>query len=302
MKNIFSSFLFFGSFMIMKAQTPLTMTTNENYIQGNYQLLPSVGDVEIRYTSLFLNMQKSYRTDKLIFGLTYENIEYIFKDNKESYLFGSFENSHLLSLSGTYVKSLKNNWNVHLQVVPQISSTLKNTLQSNDVLVTGSIHFGKIWTSNLTTDNSKLIVGLNYDTLFGEPRLYPLISYSSYIRDDWEFTIGLPISSLNYTINSRKNINFSIRPKSSYTNHSGTISLNEQHFYVNNKLEFSSLSLGLDYYMKFNDYWTTSFGIGYLPVTSLKVLDMDNTTIYDFDSADSISINFGLKFNLNKNK
>ncbi|WP_323026964.1 DUF6268 family outer membrane beta-barrel protein [Gelidibacter japonicus] len=299
MKMIFNSLMFFGSFLIAKAQGSINTVNNEAIIKGDYAVFTDVGDVEMTNKSIQMNLYKTYTSDHLQFAISYANQSRRFKDMHESSVFNSLENSYSIGFKTAYTKTHKDNWSTSLSIEPQINSTFKTSLNSNDFMLGGSLTISKHWNTINLDRKAEMAFGLRYDTLFGKPILYPVLSYTHFINTDWNYTVGFPFSSVNYSINENQIISALIGPEGYYTNNSDVISINGTDSFSNSKLEFRSLFMGMDYQLKFDGNWTTNFGISYVPNPELRVLDTNDNEIYSFGSEESFRINFGVKYKLN---
>ncbi|MDE3741144.1 hypothetical protein [Maribacter polysaccharolyticus] len=299
MKRIFSLFYFIGSMLFMKAQGPLNKANSESTITSGYSLYTNVGDVEMTKKSISMDVFKTYATGTLLFGVGLEYWNRRFNDIGENRLFGSFEDSYSIGLTSTYTQKCNGNWSVGLSFTPQLNATLKRELGSDDMILAGNIQIGKEWDSSISNGKAKMAFGLYYDILFGEPQLFPFVSYSNMINQSWDYTIGFPLSSLRYSLNEYHDFDILIYPEGNYTNTSEGISINGTDTILNSKLEFKTLVIRMDYNSIIDDYWAVSFGISYLPNTELRILDTNDTEIYSFGSTESLCINFGVKYKLN---
>tara|TARA_R110000796_G_C14570566_1_gene435715 strand:- start:13692 stop:14528 length:837 start_codon:yes stop_codon:yes gene_type:complete len=278
------------------------MVNNESIVYGDYSLFTDIGDVEISNKSLKMNLSKKFSTVNALFAVSYENHSRRFKDIFEGQLFNSFKTSYLVGFSAAFKKTYEDNWTAGWTFAPQLNSTFQSAANGDDLILAGNIQIGKSWNPSILYRKAEIIFGLHYDTLFGAPQLYPLVAYSNWINQSWSYTIGFPHSNLNYSLNNNQNISFLIHSESNFTNNSAEISINGTDTFLNSKLESRSLAISLNYDSILGDYWIAGFGISYLPITELRILDTFNNQLYQFDGSESLGINFRVKYKLNKMK
>lgn len=264
----------------------------------DYTMIPSIGDIELKRTSIAFNFGAKVKKGLLGFGLGYDNSTLYFKSADAHNLHNNFTNLHTVRMNIVYRKPLKNNWAFNTVFAPMLSSNFAGSLTTEDFVFNSFTSFSKRWFKNEL--KSSLNIGLGFGTLFGSPRLFPLASYYSEINEKLSFSIGLPRTEVTYKLNDFNSINLNVKPEGLYANNSSDLVLEDGKIYENSKVVYNALKLSLGYNMKFEKNWVASFNLGYIPVSSVTILDNNDNDINDFNTDDSVFVNVGVSFNINK--
>ncbi|WP_417873580.1 DUF6268 family outer membrane beta-barrel protein [Xanthomarina gelatinilytica] len=298
MKLILNSFLLIGSFMLVKAQSPFEMTHIESFVKTGYLQSTDNGDLEFINKMIFLNMYKKYASQNVSLGLVFKDQSLVFKNTQESLMFNAYETTQKISIYATYTQELKKGWKLVFNLAPQVNSTFKAKLTHNDFLLGGFMHAQKKHYNN----PGEFSFGFNYDTSFGSPRFYPLVSYTYYFNEYWKCTVGFPRSKIDYAITENQNISFQIAPQGEYINNSEIISINGLNISQNNKLKLKFLNMGVDYNLNFSENWQMAMGLAYIANSDFKILDSNKQEVYSFNTTESMTVSFSLKYKINKSK
>jgi len=278
-------------------QEIFTTTDVEDLAAFNYEIYPSLNDVQIEEKTIAFNFSSLLNKPKINFGLSYTNNSIDFKDHDMYNDFGSFEEVHSIQVYAQYKKDLIKNWRLDLTIAPYISSTINEKISTDDFVFSYKANFVKSW------DNSGfpsyLKIGAGYGTLFGKPNFYPLISYEKHVNEKFKYEIGIPVTGAYYKLNEKSSFDFTAQPESIYANNASGFIVNNNDVLHNSKLEFKAVKLALGYKFHLDENWTTNFNVGYLTNSELTIDNNDNK-IYDFDANESLSLNVGISFNLNK--
>ena len=263
-----------------------------------YILTPSLGDIQLEKTSFRLGFGKRMKSSALMFGLTYDKYNLTFSGTNLSVGLDDFEDLHSLRLNLMFRKPMKNNWTLGASISPAISSTLLEPLSNKDFVFNSFVNLNKAWVKNEL--KSRLSFGLGFGTLFGSPRLFPIISYYKELSEKSSFNVGLPSTGYYHKINSRNSIEFTINPQGFFSNNSSSIIDSENGKINNSKIQFIGLNMGLGYNLKFEDNWVTRFKLGYSPLNSMEITNEEGKSIRDLETDQSIFLQVSISFNLNK--
>lgn len=281
MKSILTLFFSFSVFQLMTQSNALSRKDRE-LASLEYTLLPDLGDLQTQKKGISFGYGKMFKSSYLKLGLGYTQYDLFFNESYYSNKLESFENLYNIRLDFIYMKPLKNNWSFGASVSPAVSSTLQGSITKEDFIHNSFVSLNKRWfTNNL---NSKLTFGVGYGTVFGSPRYFPLISYSTQLSKKSSYSIGLPITGYFYKINERNSIDLTMSLEGSFANNPAPI-LNPQNQKINNsKIQFRGVKLGVGYHQKFDKNWVAHFGLGFMPNNSIEITDKDSNIIYDVNT------------------
>lgn len=293
--------LFFSYFtMLLTAQNSPFSGNGLELGRFEYNLLPSLGDTQLEKTTLSIGMGKMLKKSLLAFGLNYTKYDIFFKGVKLGNMLDDFENIHTLRLNLIYRRPLKNNWSLNALISPMLSSTFSEDVSTDDFFYNTFLSTSKMWVKDDLKSN--LTLGVGFGTLFGRPRFFPMVSYSKQLSLKTRYSIGLPITGFFHDFNEKNGVNFTISPEGLFANNASSI-LNTQNEKINNsRLQFNGLKLAMGYQLKFEENWITHFKLGYMPISNMEVIDLEDNTLYDINTNETIFLNIAVSFNLNKKR
>lgn len=192
---------------------------------------------------------------------------------------------------------LSDKWELHTTLSPTIASTLKKDLTSEDFLLTGGAYIKK--KSGSSESPSYFKIGAAYETFFGKPEIYPIISYYKEFTEEFSAEIGFPKTELEYAPSQKSSLNASLHFTGEYMNLSKPEYVDLQT--EANKAALSTTSLGLTYSYRLDDSWSFNLGGGYLLNNKYNLLDTYDHEVFSFETNSQPFFTTGIKFNL-KNK
>lgn len=291
-------YLAFSLVSIMSyGQEIFTTTDIKDFVALDYKIIPNSKDIQLEDKTVTVAFSSLLDKSAIGFGLNYTHNSIDFKDHSLYNDFSAFEELHTVQLYADYKQPLKQNWDLNVAFTPYISSTLNENISSNDLVLSYAVNFVKNWEKNGLKSYLKL--GAGYGALFGAPNFYPLVSYSSQVNEKFRYEIGIPVSGAYYNFNDKSRMHIKAEPESIYANNASAFFLNNKDVLYNSKLEFKAVKLSLGYSFHLDSNWATYFNVGYLTNSELSVNNNDNK-IYDFGSDEALTLNVGLRFNLNK--
>ena len=283
--------------MVSYGQKMFTTTDAGDVLALEYSNYLNLNEIQLDHKSVVMDFTSLLDNSTFGFGLDYTNHSLDFDDYKRYHNYAAFEELHSIEIYARYKVNLVNNWNLNLTVAPYLSSTFNETMSSEDVVFSYAANFIKTWDNDGLKSTLKL--GAGYGALFGKPNFYPLISYTKELNKKLKYEIGIPVTGIYYQVNEQSSFDLKAEPESIYANNATALSLENGKVLHNSKLEFKAITLGLGYKFQFDDNWSTYFNMGYVMESELGISENDNT-VYDFGSNESIALNIGISFNLNK--
>ncbi|WP_405208670.1 DUF6268 family outer membrane beta-barrel protein [Aquimarina sp. LLG6339-5] len=264
-----------------------------------YSVIPDIGDTQIDKFAANLNFGTKLGKNMLRFGVSYTLYDFLYKkDSFVDFDLIPYETIHNIQFRLFYRYVINDSWSCMLMFSPSISSNLEGSISSNDLLINSIASVSKKWGD--TNTFSLLTFGIGFGTPFGEPQFFPAISFRKKVNSRWNYALGVPETSLNYTYRERHTFSGKATFSGLFGNASSSVTLPDASLQTDTKLQYNSLNTGFQYSYRIQPNWTAVISLGYAPWNRLRVLDNDNNELYDIGSNSSFYISMGLKFNLNK--
>lgn len=292
MKKIVFAFLMCCVFRAT-AQIPIGNPGEVDVAGVEYGIFPELGNTEVNYFGANFNVAKPIGKGVLGLGLRYQNFDFSFDEPTNQLDFSSYERAHAIRLNIFYRLRLKNSWSVLTSLGPSLMSNFESGISSEDFVANAILLLSKRWGDQ--ERNSSLSFGVFYGTQFGEPTIFPALSFRQKLNEKWSYSVGLPATGVSYQINKRNRVSFRAQPQGIFANNSSEVLVNNN-LLTNTKLQFNGFGLGLVYRYRLAKSLVVEANGGFLPVSNLKILDTDNEEIYDFDPGSGAYFNIGLRF------
>ena len=267
---------------------------NENTFSFNYGLAP-IGhdDIDFYKTDFKFNIPMKVNNGVLIHSLGFEN--YCVNYTKD-FSFSTEDITKLYNINYglKYKLPIAQKWLLTSSAKAAIVSNLASSINSNDLLLTGSVLASKTFG---TEDHDELLsFGLSYTTITGKPSILPVVSYTKQVNDKFSFGIGFPETFAYYKINTISSIQSVLKMDGVYANLNNEMAINTT---TNaEKLSLSSTSLGLGYNYAMDDSWRISFNGGYALSNNFELLNIDDDTVYNFETESKPFFSAGITFNI----
>ncbi len=279
-------FILFFSFHLGFSQNEVQMKIDFNFVPKESN---SFG---FNNSSVEINVPTKLKKGLFINSLSYSKYK-INYTSTESINTDYLESFNSIEYSLKYLNILNSNWSYSVEISPTVSSNFESKILFKDVILNGELVFKR----KLKVGSFQ--IGLLKNSNVGFKNLVPVISYSSSINDNINYTLGFPQSKVQYKLNSTNSLNLYIKPKGFYANLSDAIMLNS--FEEAEKALFQSVITGLNYIHKIDDYWKISLDAGYQLKADYKLLN-NNRSVYEFNSKNKLYMGLNLKFDLLKCK
>ncbi|WP_241077769.1 hypothetical protein [Flavimarina sp. Hel_I_48] len=140
------------------------------------------------------------RNHILVLGLEYRFIDITIKDSVpfDPLQVNSVER---MELALGYVFKIAGNWRLGIRTAARISSTLNQSAHGDDYIYNAAVYAINNVSNPKDGKPYRLIFGLNYSTTPGRNYPLPLIDYSKRFRPNWDFTLGVPKTSVRHYLN-----------------------------------------------------------------------------------------------------
>ncbi len=281
-------------------QIPMTVGDSPEFelLSLNYGVIPDMGNTEVANYGLNFSLPKPVGKGVMIIGLGYQYFDFTFNESTNVVDLGSFQNMHTVRAGISYLRPLKNSWGVLFSGGTSLMSNFGNGISGQDFVFNAILGFTKKWGD--ANRNSSLLVGAFYGTQFGEPTVFPALSFNQKLNENWSYSLGIPVTGITYTINTKHRLSVLASPQGLYGNNSNTIAVDGNRTLTNTKLQFNGINTRLSYRYLFTKNLALVGEIGYVPNPTLKILDNENEEIFDFNPESGAYANVGLRFVIQK--
>ena len=177
-------------------------------------------------------------------------------------------------------------------------SNFSSGISSEDFVFNAMVGVVKKWGDD--ERNSTLMVGAFYGTQLGEPTLLPAVSFSQKLNAHWSYSLGLPVTGINYRVNEKHQFALLASPQGIFGNNPSEERVEGNRTITNTKLQFNGINTRVSYQFKFTKHLALFTEGGFLPSSELKILDDNNNEIIDLDSGSGAYINAGMRFVINR--
>ncbi len=267
-------------------------------VSVEYGSLPDLGGTEI--TNYRVNLNIARPVGKSIIGLNigYQYFDFVFNESTNVIDLATYENMHVARVSLMFIRPLENSWGLLFSGGTSLMSNLGDGITSEDFVFNAIGAVTKRWGNS--DRNTALMLGVLYGTQFGEPAILPVVSLRQKLNEHWSYSLGLPITGINYSINDKHLFMASLMPEGLFGNNSNEVRTTGNRTLTNTKLQFNGINASLAYRFRFAKNLAFTARGGFVPAATLKVLDDENEEIYDLDPGSGAYFRVGLSFVLNR--
>lgn len=254
--------------------------------------LNNSNSVGLKNASININLPLKLKKGVLINSLLFSryNLDY---NSDETVNTTTIESFKTLKYTLGYFIKINDLWSFKTNISPTISSNFESGITMDDVFINGSLAFIK------SSRKSSLHIGLVYNNNFGTNKPIPIISYSRKVNNTVSYKLGMPITKIEYIINSTNKANLYLKPKGFYSNISDNLIINTTE--KAEKVKYKSIQTGVNYSHAIDGFWKLSLDAGYQLSSKYELLN-NNESVYEFKTKNSFFVGLNLKFDLLKNK
>ena len=288
-----------GGFYV-HAQIPIGAGNSQKLepLSINYGVIPDLGNTEVANYGLNVSIPKRLGKGVMIIRLGYQHFDFTFNESTNVVDVASYQNMHTVRTSISYLRPLENSWGILFSGGTSLMSNFGDGISGEDFVFNAILGFTKNWGD--TNRNSNLLVGAFYGTQFGEPTVFPALSFNQKLNAHWSYSLGIPVTGITYTINPKHRLSVLASPQGLYGNNSNTIAVDGNRTLTNTKLQFNGINTRISYRYLFTKNLAFVGEIGYIPNPTLKILDNENEEIFDFKPESGAYANVGLRFVIQK--
>ncbi len=265
-----------------------------------YRLVPSLGDTEMSTYTFNLGGGIKMKSGFLGIGLGYTNHNFSFFDLPGNFESQEYEEIHVLRARLFYRHKMGKGWSANFSVAPGLSSNFAEGISGDDFQINVSTGLSKRWEGG--KGPATFSFGLAFGTAFGKPQFFPTLSFGKKLSERWNYVLGIPVSGLTYRPDERHSLRARATFFGTYANISSTVSFNDIGDLRHTKLQVNGLDFGVEHNFRIQPNFTTVIRVGYWSTNQFRILDGENTELFNFETTGAAYISMGLTFNLNKRR
>lgn len=269
--------LFLISFLGLKAQ--------ENFSAAvNFKTEPTE-KINFSETDLAIFYQKKLGTkSKIANTLEYSNLKVNYELNPYDF-YADEDKFNQVQNKFEYSSEIAEKTKWKLSVIP--TANFQSKLDFSDVTVLGSLEISQQIGSKLI-----VIAGVGRTSIFGAPKIMPIVALDYKLNESVDFRIGFPDSKISYSNNNRNkfsltnsfNGNFYHLDKTSSTGNNAE------------KAVLSQMTSALEYERNVASNWFLNFKAGYDFNKKYNLLDSNDHKVYDYNTGNGYVLGIGIKY------
>lgn len=237
----------------------------------------------------------------LVPGLEYRNVHFKYKDPET---FDTRDLDRFQSFTATlgYTFKLENDWRFGAETGLKIASNFSQSYIDNDDLIyTGSVFFIKTKEAEMSNNDWRLILGLQYSTTTGFPFPLPIVNYYRQLDEHWSYTLGIPKSNLKYYFNEKHEIQAFVTLDGFFANIQDNFDVtpadpNDNMFADN--ISMTIVLSGIGYEYSFTDHIKFYIYGGHTLRNDIRLRDKNRDDIYTINETNTFYGRSGLKFTI----
>ncbi|KAF2516320.1 hypothetical protein E0W68_12365 [Flavobacterium salilacus subsp. salilacus] len=268
-------------------------------IKYNYSAFYDASSTTLVNHNAVANFKQNFSKSSIAYTGTFNAYGFEYAMADVPFTVAGLENINSLELGITYTQKTGNNWSIIAAVTPEVVADFESGIALKD------IYPGFFAGAGYTTSDKKshLTFGAGYKGYFGKYRLLPIVNFSRKVNEKLFYTIGIPATSLSYTINQKHRIKSEITADGFYSRIRG-----DNYFYnigQSTELKIDALQMvmvtgGVEYNYTSDDNWIASFKVGHNLYNSLDAIDGQDKK-HEIGFNNDIKISVGFIYNINFN-
>ncbi|KAF2082922.1 DUF6268 family outer membrane beta-barrel protein [Flavobacterium sharifuzzamanii] len=269
--------LFLISFLGLKAQGNFSAAIN-------FKTEPTE-KINFNETNIVVFYQKKIGTkSKIANTLEYSNLKVNYELNPYNF-YADQDKFNQIKNKFEYSSEIAEKTKWKISVIP--TANFQSKLDFSDVTVLGSLEISQHISSKLT-----VIAGAGRTSIFGAPKITPIVAFDYKMNEKTNFRIGFPDSKISYSNNDRN--------KFSLTNsfNGNFYHLDETSSTENNaeKAILSQMTSALEYERNVGGNWFLNFKGGYDFNKKYNLLDGSDHKIYNYNTGNGYVLGIGIKY------
>ncbi|UPZ17415.1 DUF6268 family outer membrane beta-barrel protein [Flavobacterium humidisoli] len=268
--------LFLISFLGLKAQENFSATVN-------FKTEPT-DKINFSETDVAVFYQKKLGTkSKIANTLEYSNLKVNYEFNPYNF-YADQDKFNQVQNKFEYSSEITEKTKWQLSLIPTVN--FQSKLDFSDLTVLGSLTVSQQLSSKIN-----LIVGAGRTSIFGAPKITPIVAFDYKMNEQTDFKIGFPDSRISYSNNARNQFSLTNSFNGNFYHLDETNTDNNAE-----KAVLSQMTSALEYERNVTGNWFLNFKAGYDFNKKYNLLDKSDHKVYDYNSGNGYVLGIGIKY------
>ncbi|WP_427872196.1 DUF6268 family outer membrane beta-barrel protein [Flavobacterium sp. MMS24-S5] len=268
--------LFLISFLGLKAQENFGATANFK-TEPTEKINFSETDVAVFYE------KKLGTKSKITNTLEYSNLKVNYEFNPYNF-YADEDKFNQVQNKFEYSSEISEKTKWQFSVIP--TANFQSKLDFSNLTVLGSLTVSQQLTSKIN-----LIVGAGRTSIFGAPKITPIVVFDYKMNEQTDFKIGFPDSRISYSNNDRNQFSMTNSFNGNFYHLDETNKDNNAE-----KAVLSQMTSALEYERNVTGNWFLNFKAGYDFNKKYNLLDNSDHKVYDYNSGNGYVLGIGIKY------
>lgn len=269
--------LFLISFLGLKAQENFSATVN-------FTTVPTE-KINFSETDIAVFYQKKLGTkSKIANTLEYSNLKVNYELNPYDF-YANEDKFNQVQNKFEYSSEITEKTKWKLSVIP--TANFQSKLDFSDVTVLGSLEI-----SQQIGTKWNVIVGAGRTSIFGAPKITPIVAFDYKMNEKIDFRIGFPDSKISYSNNDRNNFSLTNSFNGNFYHLDETSNKDNRA----KKAVLSQMTSALEYERNVGGNWFLNFKAGYDFNKKYNLLNSNDHKVYDYNTGSGHVLGIGIKY------
>lgn len=288
-------------FLFIAGITTLVYPQSTDLARVEYTYFPqSNSDNSFRRFRSFVNFPIAMKKEGsyLVPGVEYENIHFRYDDSTPFEKGSDLDRYQSFTFTLGYTYKMTPDWRFGAVGGVMLASNFeKGTVLNDDLLYTGSLVFIKDRTDEEIAKPWRLILGLHYSTTSGWPLPLPIVNYYREFHPDWSYTVGVPKSNLQYSINKKHEVQVFATLDGFFANIQRNRAFDDSSRMAEN-ISMTIVLGGIGYEYNFTKHLVYYVYAGYTILNDIRLRNDNRDDVMDVNKTNTFYARSGLKFKI----
>lgn len=292
----FSFFLFVSFLLLPEAKSQITDLTRIEYTyfpqeksENSFKRFRTFIHIPLKLTD------NAY----LVPGFEYRNVNFKLRDPLPFSTNGKERYQSFAATIG-FTDMLNSEWRYAFKVGVKLASDFEGHPISSDIIYEAfaGVIKDKTKKESLKANEKpwRLVLGVAYSTIVGQPLPLPVINYYREFQPQWSYTLGIPKSTLKHKFNDKHSLQGFVTLDGFFANIQNDI--NVPNVGIGENISMTTLLSGLGYEYSFTKNLFLYAYVGYTIVNDIRLRDAKGKDVFTLNSVNNFYGRTGIKFKI----